>query len=247
MEEYPFLYLENENLQEDKFYYMYVTDGEKKLQYFRLKKENDRVQFKSYEGNRDGGDVEEEKPRLDVKTPENAEQVKAEEKKTQDTVKASPATGEYTVTDHGVTVSVPSKSLKVSSEDSKVNLRVRHTKTGKISIQATKTDGTTIKKIPGSKVRIPYPDTGKKAVLKVTNKQGDTVTTAEYHEDQGIAEFEINEPGTYEVQTTSQSKSVYSQGKQMYRWSFYTALAAVVAVITGGTIGGVRRYRKRRE
>ena len=247
MEEYPFLYLENENLQEDKFYYMYVTDGEKKLQYFRLKKENDMVQFKSYEGNRDGGDVEEEKPRLDVKTPENAEQVKAEGKKTQDTVKASPATGEYTVTDHGVTVSVPSKSLKVSPEDSKVNLRVRHTKTGKISIQATKTDGTAIKKIPGSKVRIPYPDTGKKAVLKVTNKQGDTVTTAEYHEDQGVAEFEINEPGTYEVQTTGQSKSVYSQGKQMYRWSFYTALAAVAAVITGGTIGGIRRYRKRRE
>ena len=64
--------------------------------------------------------------------------------------------------------------------------------------------------------------------------------------DQGIAEFEINEPGTYEVQTTSQSKSVYSQGKQMYRWSFYTALAAVAAVITGGIIVGVRRYRKRR-
>ena len=149
--------------------------------------------------------------------------------------------------EHGVTVSVPSKSLKVSPEDSKVNLRVRHTKTGKISIQATKTDGTAIKKIPGSKVRIPYPDTGKKAVLKVTNKQGDTVTTAEYHEDQGVAEFEINEPGTYEVQTTGQSKSVYSQGKQMYRWSFYTALAAVAAVITGGTIGGIRRYRKRRE
>ena len=61
MEDYPFLYLENENLQEGKFYYMYVTDGEKKLQYFRLKKENDMVQFKSYEGNRDGGDVEEEK------------------------------------------------------------------------------------------------------------------------------------------------------------------------------------------
>ena len=38
MEEYPFLYLENENLQEDKFYYMYVMDGDKKLQYFRLKK-----------------------------------------------------------------------------------------------------------------------------------------------------------------------------------------------------------------
>ena len=48
------------------------------------------VQFKSYEGNRDGGDVEEEKPRLDVKTPENAEQIKAEGKKPQDTVKASP-------------------------------------------------------------------------------------------------------------------------------------------------------------
>ena len=38
MEEYPFLYVENENLQEDKFYYMYVMDGDKKLQYFRLKK-----------------------------------------------------------------------------------------------------------------------------------------------------------------------------------------------------------------
>lgn len=86
---------------------------------------------------------------------------------------------------------------------------MRHTKTGKISIQATKTDGTTIKKIPGAKVRIPYPDTGKKAVLKVTNRQGDTVTTAEYHEDQGIAEFEINEPGTYEVQTTVRVNRVF--------------------------------------
>jgi len=246
MEDYPFLYLENENLQEGKFYYMYVTDGEKKLQYFRLKKENDMVQFKSYEGNRDGGDVEEEKPRLDVKTPENAEQVKAEGKKTQDTVKASPKTGEYTVTDHGVTVSVPSENLNVLEENSKVNIHVRHTKTGKVSIQATKVDGTTIEKLPGAKVRVPYPATGKTAVLKVTNKKGDTVTTAEYHEEQGVAEFEINEPGTYEVQTAVQSGSVSSQGRQMYHWIFYTALAAVMAVITGGTIVGVRRCRRRR-
>lgn len=246
MEDYPFLYLENENLQEGKFYYMYVTDGEKKLQYFRLKKENDMVQFKSYEGNRDGGDVEEEKPRLDVKTPENAEQVKAEGKKTQDTVKASPETGEYTVTDHGVTVSVPSENLNVLEENSKVNIHVRHTKTGKVSIQATKVDGTTIEKLPGAKVRVPYPATGKTAVLKVTNKKGDTVTTAEYHEEQGVAEFEINEPGTYEVQTAVQSGSVSSQGRQMYHWIFYTALAAVMAVITGGTIVGVRRCRRRR-
>lgn len=246
MEEFPLLYLKNENLQEDKFYYMYVTDGEKKLQYFRLKKENDVVQFKAYEGNRDGGDVEEEKPRLDVKAPENAEQVKAEGKETQDTVKASPETGEYTVTDHGVTVSVPSENLNVLEENSKVNIHVRHTKTGKVSIQATKVDGTTIEKLPGAKVRVPYPATGKTAVLKVTNKKGDTVTTAEYHEEQGVAEFEINEPGTYEVQTAVQSGSVSSQGRQMYHWIFYTALAAVMAVITGGTIVGVRRCRRRR-
>ena len=246
MEEFPLLYLKNENLQEDKFYYMYVTDGEKKLQYFRLKKENDVVQFKAYEGNRDGGDVEEEKPRLDVKAPENAEQVKAEGKETQDTVKASPETGEYTVTDHCVTVSVPSENLNVLEENSKVNIHVRHTKTGKVSIQATKVDGTTIEKLPGAKVRVPYPATGKTAVLKVTNKKGDTVTTAEYHEEQGVAEFEINEPGTYEVQTAVQSGSVSSQGRQMYHWIFYTALAAVMAVITGGTIVGVRRCRRRR-
>lgn len=82
--------------------------------------------------------------------------------------------------------------------------------------------------------------------MKVTNKQGDTVTTAEYHEEQGVAEFEINEPGTYEVQTTSQSQPAASQGRKMYHWIFYTALAVVMAVITGGIIVGVRRYRKRR-
>lgn len=246
MEEFPLLYLKNENMREDKYYYMYVDDGEKKLQYFRLKKENDVVQFKSYEGNRDGGDVEEEKPRLDLKAPENAEQVKAEGKEAQDTVKASPATGEYTVTDHGVTVSVPSENLNVSEEDSKVNLHVRHTKTGKVSVRATKVDGTAIEKLPGAKVRVPYPDTGKTTVLKVTNKKGDIVATAEYHEDQGVAEFEINEPGTYEVQTAVQSGSVSSQGRQMYHWIFYTALAAVMSVITGGTIVGIWRYRRRR-
>lgn len=246
MEEFPLLYLKNENLQEDKYYYMYVTAGEEKLQYFRLKKEKDVVEFKSYEGNRDGGDVEEEKPRLEGKIQENAEQVKAEGKETQDTVKASPATGEYTVTDHGVTVSVPSTTLDVSGEDAKVNLHVKHTKTGKISIQATKLDGTAIEKLQGAKVRIPYPDVGDTAVLNVKNKQGDTVAKAEYREEQGVAEFEVNEPGTYEIQTESQNQSVSSQGRKMYHWIFYTALAAVMAVITGGTIVGVWRYRKRR-
>lgn len=245
-EEFPLLYLKNENLQEDKYYYMYVTDGEEKLQYFRLKKENDVVDFKSYEGNRDGGDVEEEKPRMEGKIPKNAEQVKAKGKETQDTVKESPSTGEYTVTDHGVTVSVPSETLNVSGTDSNVNIHVKHTKTGKVLIQATKVDGTKIEKLPGAKVRVPYPNTGETTDLKVTNKQGDTVAKAEYREEQGVAEFEVNEPGTYEVQTASQSQPAASQGRKMYHWIFYTALAAVMAVITGGTIVGVRRYRKRR-
>ncbi|HBZ64340.1 MAG TPA: hypothetical protein DEO89_07040 [Lachnospiraceae bacterium] len=246
LEEFPLLYLKNENLQQDKYYYMYVTAGEDKLQYFRLKKENDAVDFKTYEGNRDGGDVEEEKPRLEGQMPENAEQVKAEGKETQDTVKISPATGEYTVTDHGVTVSVPSENLNLSEKDVKVNLHVRRTKTGKVSIQAAKMDGTVIKNLQGTKVRVPYPDMGEAAVLNVKNKRGDTVAKAEYRQDQGVAEFEVNEPGTYEIQTAEQSGPALSQGRKMYHWTFYTALAAVVAVIMGGTIVGVWRYRKRR-
>lgn len=246
MDEFPLLYLKDDNLKEDKYYYMYVTAGEEKLQYFRLKKENDVVDFKTYEGNRDGGDVEEQNPRLEGQVPEKAEQVKAEVKVTQDTAKISPATGEYTVTDHGVTVSVPSKNLNISEKDVKVNLHVRRTKAGKVSIQAAKMDGTVIKNLQGTKVRVPYPDIGEAVVLNVKNKRGDTVAKAEYREEQGVAEFEVNEPGTYEIQTAAQSEPALSQGRKMYHWTFYTALAAVVAVIMGGTIVGVWRYRKRR-
>ena len=82
--------------------------------------------------------------------------------------------------------------------------------------------------------------------LNVKNKNGDTVAKAAYREEQGVAEFEVNEPGTYEIQTESQNQSVSSQGRKMYHWIFYTALAAVMAVIMGGTIVGVWRYRKRR-
>ncbi len=216
------------------------------MQYFRLKKEKDVVEFKSYVGNRDGGDAEEEKPLREGKVPENAEQIKAEGKETLDTVKVSPATGEYTVTDHGVTVSVPSENLNISEKDAKVNLDVRHTKTGKVSIRAVKMDGTVIKNLQGAKVRIPYPDVGETAVLNVKNKQGDTVAKAEYRQDQGVAEFEVNEPGTYEIQTASQSGFALSQERKMYHWIFYAALAVVVAVITGGTIVGVWQYRKHR-
>ena len=246
MDGFPLLYLKDDNLKEDKYYYMYVTAGEEKLQYFRLKRENDVVDFKTYEGNRDGGDVEEQNPRLEGQVPENAEQVKAEVKETQDTTKISPATGEYTVTDQGVTVSVPSKNLNISEKDVKVNLHVRRTKTGKVSIQAAKMDGTVIKNLQGTKVRVPYPDMGEAVVLNVKNKRGDTVAKAEYREDQGVAEFEVNEPGTYEIQTAAQSGPALSQGRKMYHWTFYTALAAVVAVIMGGTIVGVWRYRKGR-
>lgn len=249
-EQFPLFYINNAPLQKDKYYYMYLTDGKEKSQYFRLKKEQDGVEFKSYEGNRDGGDVEEENPRLEIKVPEKAEQVKAEQKETNAVGNQSSLSGEYTATDHGVTVSVPATTAeneKNAEEKSSLNLYVKHTKNGKVSIQATKQDGSVVEKLPGAKIRVPYPDTGEETVLNVTNKRGDTVAKAEYRKEQGVAEFEVDEPGTYEIQSAAQSESVPSQGKQMYHWIFYAALAAVMAVITGGTTMGVWRHRKHRE